>query len=56
MNIDILKNFQKILFFRTFPYFQIENCLPEKIYNTLDREYEMFENFLKKIVLTMKTI
>tara|TARA_X000001036_G_scaffold423546_1_gene447595 strand:+ start:1366 stop:2184 length:819 start_codon:yes stop_codon:yes gene_type:complete len=52
MNIDILQKFSKKLYSsEPFPNFQIENCLPEKIYDILDKEYEIFENFFKENLL-----
>jgi len=48
MNIDVLQKFSR-RFYSSEPYpnFQIENCLPQKIYETLSSEYELFENFFK---------
>ena len=49
LQVNILQNYsQKFYQKEPYPNFQIENCLPDKIYNTLDKEYQIFENFFEK--------
>jgi len=49
MNTNILQKFSKKLYFqKPFPHFEIENCLPNKIYDALEKEYKLFEEYFSK--------
>ena len=44
--LNILQNFtNKSYFSYPFPFFEIENALPEDIYNSLKKDYHLFEKF-----------
>ena len=48
MNINILQKFSKKNYFTyPFPNFEINNCLPEKIYDILYKEYSQFLEYFK---------
>ena len=44
--LNILQNFtNKSYFSYPFPFFEIENALPEDIYNSLKKDYHLFEKY-----------
>ena len=48
INLDILQNFSKKNYYSDpFPFFLIENCYPDKIYNILDKDYRFIIEYLK---------
>ena len=49
MKINILQNFTKKNYSNyPFPYFEINNCLPEDVYNALSKDYNEFINFFNQ--------
>ena len=49
INLNILQNFDKKFYFSNpYPYFVIEKCFSDKIYNLLYRDYNLIINYLKK--------
>jgi len=47
-NLNILQNFDKKFYFsKPFPYFLIEKCFPENIYEMLFKDYNLIINYLK---------
>ena len=48
-NLNILQNFDKKFYFSNpYPYFVIERCFSDKIYNLLYKDYNLIINYLKK--------
>ena len=48
-DLNILQNFDKKYYFsEPFPYFVIEKCLPDKIYEMLFKDYSLIIDYLKK--------
>tara|TARA_B100000989_G_scaffold265126_1_gene217854 strand:+ start:333 stop:1169 length:837 start_codon:yes stop_codon:yes gene_type:complete len=48
-NLNILQNFDKKFYFsKPFPYFVIEKCFPDKIYEMLFKDYTLIINYLEK--------
>ena len=49
MNINILQNFSKKNYLvHPFPHFEINNCLPDNVFNILYKEYYQFINHFKE--------
>lgn len=47
--LNILKNFDERKYYsEPFPYFVIEKCFPDKIYQQLFKDYEIIRNYLNK--------
>ena len=48
-NLSILQNYKKNLYFKyPYPHFHIQECLPEKIYDLLEKDYSLFEKYFQK--------
>ena len=48
-NLNILQNFDKNFYFsKPFPYFVIEKCFSDKIYEMLFKDYNLIIDYLEK--------